>query len=87
MEVISLLCTKPIKTLGTEVFFKKIDNNFMKRVQIVNNFKTKRKSSIFKKLILKETNKISIGDLHSLFFVTGTDEDCFDKAGNANSSF
>ena len=59
----------------------------MKRVQIVNNFKTKRKSSIFKKWILKETNKISIGDLHSLFFVISTDEDFFDKAGNANSSF
>ena len=76
------------------LFFLKKDNNFMKGVQIENNFRTKRKSSIFKKMIFKEVNEISIGNLHSLFFVVGTDEGCFykfiwlyDKTGNANSSF
>ena len=51
----------------------------MKGVQIENNFRTKRKSSIFKKMIFKEVNEISIGDLHSFFFVVGTDEGCFYK--------
>ena len=75
MSFIYIFSTKLLQSLRIKVSSSSKKNDLKVRPFL----KTQRKSSIFKKMLFTETNEITIGHLHLLFFVFAANEAFFDK--------
>ena len=67
MKTILFFCTELLQCLRDETFFSVKAISLLRRVQRETVFKTQRKSSVFKEMLLTEINEVNIGHLHYLF--------------------